>query len=39
MLIQREELIALDKPDMSRDGITHYNVIDFLLKKEDLFLS
>lgn len=32
-------VLSLDKIDMSRDGITHYNVIDFLLKKVDLFLS
>lgn len=32
-------VLSLDKVNMSRDGITHYNVIDFLLKKVDLFLS
>ena len=32
-------VLSLDKIDMSRDGVTHYNVIDFLLKKKDLFLS
>ena len=32
-------VLSLDKLDMSRDGITHYNIIDFLLKKVDLFLS
>lgn len=32
-------VLSLDKIDMSRDGITHYNIIDFLLKKKDLFLS
>lgn len=32
-------VISLDQIDMSRDGITHINVIDFLLKKVDLYIS
>lgn len=32
-------VLSLDKIDMSRDGITHYNIIDFLTNKVDLFLS
>ena len=32
-------VLSLDRIDMSRNGITHYNIIDFLLKKVDLFLS
>ncbi len=32
-------VLSLDRIDMSRDGITHYNLIDFLLRKVDLFLS
>lgn len=32
-------VLSLDRMDMSRNGITHYNLIDFLLGKVDLFLS
>ncbi len=32
-------VLSLDKMDMSRDGITHINIEDFLLGKIDLFLS
>lgn len=32
-------VLSLDQIDMSRDGITHINIIDFLLNKKELFLS
>ena len=32
-------VLSLDKIDMSRNGITHINIIDFLLKKVNLYLS
>ena len=32
-------VISLDQVDMSRDGIIHLNVIDFLLGKTDLYIS
>ena len=32
-------VLSLDKIDLSHDGITHINIIDFLLHKKDLFLS
>ena len=32
-------VLSLDRIDMSQRGITHYNIIDFLLKKVDLYLS
>lgn len=32
-------VLSLDKFDMSRDGIVHLNIIDFLLGKTDLFLT
>lgn len=32
-------VLSLDSIDMSRDGITHLNIIDFCLGKVDLFLS
>ena len=32
-------VLSLDEFDMSRDGITHINIIDFLLNKKELFLS
>lgn len=32
-------VISLDRIDMSRDGITHLNAIDFLLRKVDLYIS
>ena len=32
-------VLSLDNFDMSRDGITHINIIDFLLNKKGLFLS
>lgn len=32
-------VISLDKIDMSRDGIVHMNIVDFLLGKKDLLLT
>lgn len=32
-------VISLDKLDMSQNGIAHINLIDFLLRKKDLYLS
>ena len=32
-------VLSLDTIDMSQNGITHLNIIDFLLKKVDLYLS
>ena len=32
-------VLSLDKVDMSRDGICHLNIVDFLLGKVDLYLS
>ena len=32
-------VLSLDKYDSSRNGITHLNIIDFLLGKVDLSLS
>ena len=32
-------VLSLDDFDMSKDGITHINIEDFLLCKKDLFLS
>ena len=32
-------VLSHDDFDMSRDGITHFNIIDFLLNKKELFLS
>ncbi len=32
-------VLSLDKIDMSRDGIAHINIIDFLIGKVDLYLS
>ena len=32
-------VLSLDKIDMSKNGITHLNIIDFLENKVDLFLS
>jgi len=32
-------VMSLDQIDMSRDGITHINIIDFLLDKKDIILS
>ncbi|MCI7402328.1 MAG: ATP-binding protein [Christensenella sp.] len=32
-------VLSLDTIDMSRNGITHLNIIDFLTHKKDLFLS
>lgn len=32
-------VMSLDKIDMSRDGIVHLNIIDFLLHKKDLLLT
>ena len=32
-------VFSLDRIDMSRDGITHINIIDFLLEKVDIFIS
>lgn len=34
-----EYVLNLDKIDMSKNGITHLNIIDFLENKVDLFLS
>ena len=32
-------VLSLDKIDMSRDGIAHINIVDFLLRRKDLVLS
>lgn len=32
-------VLSLDKVDMSRDGIVHLNIIDFLLRRKDLMLT
>lgn len=32
-------VLSLDPIDMSRNGVTHINIIDFLMGKENLFLS
>lgn len=32
-------VLSLDDFDMSKDGITHINIIDFLLNKKELYLS
>ena len=32
-------VLSLDRLDMSRKGITHINIIDFLTHKKDLYLS
>lgn len=32
-------VLSLDKLDFSKDGITHLNIIDFLLGKKDIFIS
>ena len=32
-------ILSLDAIDMSRNGITHLNIVDFLTQKNDLFLS
>lgn len=32
-------VLSLDKVDMTRDGICHLNIVDFLLGKIDLYLS
>lgn len=32
-------VLSLDKMDMSRNGIAHINIIDFLLGKEDIYLT
>lgn len=32
-------VLSLDRFDFSRDGIRHINIVDFLLEKEDLYLS
>lgn len=32
-------VLSLDKFDFSRDGIKHINIVDFLLEKEELYLS
>lgn len=31
--------MSLDKIDMSHDGITHLNIVDFLLWKGDIAVS
>ena len=30
-------VLSLDKIDLSHDGITHINIVDFLLGKKDTF--
>ena len=30
-------VLSLDKIDLSHDGITHINIVDFLLGKKDIF--
>ena len=32
-------VMSLDKVDLSHDGITHINIIDFLLRKKDIILT
>ena len=32
-------VMSLDKIDMSRDGIGHINIVDFLLKRKDIALT
>lgn len=32
-------VMSLDKIDLSRDGIVHVNIIDFLLRRTDLMLT
>ena len=32
-------VLSLDKIDLSHDGITHINIVDFLLGKKDIFIS
>lgn len=32
-------VMSLDKIDMSRDGIIHLNILDFLLRRKDLILT
>ena len=32
-------VLSLDKMDMSRNGIAHINIIDFLLGKKDIYLT
>ncbi len=32
-------VMSLDELDMSKDGIVHYNIIDFLDGKVDLYLT
>ena len=32
-------VLSLDKIDLSHDGITHINIVDFLLHRKDLFLA
>ena len=32
-------VFSLDKMDMSRNGIAHINIIDFLLGKKDIYLT
>ena len=32
-------VISMDRLDMSRDGITHINLIDFLEGRKDIFLT
>ena len=32
-------VLSLDRLDMSRDGIIHYNIIDYLEGKVDLILT
>ena len=32
-------VLSLDKIDLSHDGITHINIVDFLLGRKDIFIS
>ena len=32
-------VMSLDKIDMSRDGIIHLNILDYLLKEKELILT
>ncbi|MCR5608127.1 MAG: hypothetical protein K6G26_03610 [Lachnospiraceae bacterium] len=36
---EKQYVMSLDKVDMSRDGIVHMNIIDFLLMRKDLILT
>lgn len=32
-------VLSLDKPDLSRNGVAHLNLLDFLLRRKDLYLT